>query len=139
MNMKGTKILAILASTGLFFGCTTRGDQIESLDGNDFEIVKYNNPAAVSDLGVGLWAWPIPIDYDGDGDMDLLVSCPDKPFNGLYFFENTSGADFPVFAPPVRLMESIKDIQISYVGDMPRVLIPGAELKNFSQSLNKEK
>ena len=27
-------------------------------------------------------------DYDRDGDLDLVVSCPDKPYNGLYFFEN---------------------------------------------------
>ena len=31
------------------------------------------------------------MDYDGDGDYDLLVSCPDKPYNGTFFFENTEG------------------------------------------------
>jgi predicted neuraminidase len=48
----------------------------------------YNNPGLVVDLGVGLWAWPLPVDFDGDGDLDLVVNCPDKPYNGLYFFEN---------------------------------------------------
>ena len=42
------------------------------------------------DLGVGLWAWPLPMDFDRDGDLDLVVSCPDKPSNGLWFFENPS-------------------------------------------------
>lgn len=45
----------------------------------------YNNPGLKVDLGVGLWAWPLPMDYDGDGDMDLLVACPDKPSNGVFF------------------------------------------------------
>ena len=52
------------------------------------ERVKYNHPGLVVDLGVGLWAWPLPMDFDGDGDLDLVVYCPDKPYNGVYFFEN---------------------------------------------------
>jgi len=128
-----------LLSMGLWSAALAQSTADSSISPVDFEIVKYNHPGMVSDLGVGLWAWPIPMDYDDDGDMDLLVSCPDKPFNGLYLFENTSGADFPVFAPPVRLMESIKDIQVSFLGSTPRILVPGAELKDFSQSLDKEK
>ena len=55
--------------------------------------LKYNQEDLVVDLGVGLWAWPMPLDYDRDGDMDLLVACPDKPSNGVYFFENpTAGS-----------------------------------------------
>ena len=45
----------------------------------------------VVDLGVGLWAWPMPIDWDEDGDFDLVVSCPDVPFRGTYWFENPGG------------------------------------------------
>ncbi|MBT7256999.1 MAG: VCBS repeat-containing protein, partial [Planctomycetaceae bacterium] len=48
--------------------------------------LKYNNPGLAVDLGVGLWAWPVPCDADGDGDYDLLVACPDKPSNGVWFF-----------------------------------------------------
>src|SRR6187399_1200241 len=55
------------------------------------ERIPYNNPGLAVDLGVGLWAWPMPCDADGDGDYDLLVSCPDKPSNGIHFFENTTG------------------------------------------------
>ena len=68
--------------------------------------LKYNHPGLVVDLGVGLWAWPIPCDADGDGDFDLIVSCPDQPFNGVWLFENTTGRhregqvpDVPTAAP----------------------------------------
>ncbi|REG88717.1 FG-GAP repeat domain-containing protein [Algoriphagus antarcticus] len=101
----------------------------------DFEIVKYNNSNTTSFLGVGLWAWPLPMDYDEDGDMDMLVSCPDKPFNGLYFFENTSGDDFPDFASPVRLGDAIKNVQISHIEQGMRVNIPGVELVDFKTKL----
>lgn len=104
---------------------------------NDFRIVKYNNPDAVVDLGVGLWGWPIPIDYDKDGDMDLLVSSQGKPYNGLYLFENKTGGTNPVFEKPVRLSNSIKDIQVSYINGMPRVMIPGAELLDFTHRFGK--
>ena len=65
---------------------------------HDLHRLKYNNPDLIVDLGVGLWAWPLPMDYDQDGDLDLVVSCPDKPYNGTYFFENTQGdVKMPVF------------------------------------------
>ena len=70
----------------------------------DLRPLQYNNPGLVVDLGVGLWAWPLPMDFDGDGDNDLVVVCPDKPSNGTWFFENTSGTvKFPVFKPGRRI------------------------------------
>jgi len=48
------------------------------------ERVQYNHPGLVVDLGVGLWAWPLPMDFNGDGRLDLVVSCPDKPYKGVY-------------------------------------------------------
>lgn len=77
----------------------------------------YNNPGLEVDLGVGLWAWPIPWDVDGDGDTDLLVSCPDKPSNGVWLFENRSGAgvEMPVFAPGRRLGPTQHYVTPSYV------------------------
>jgi hypothetical protein len=96
------------------------------------ERIKYNNPGLVADLGVGLWAWPLPMDYDGDGDYDLVVSCPDKPYNGTYFFENATGnIKMPVFKPAVRIGKGYKNIQVSYVDKKARVLIPAKELIHF--------
>jgi hypothetical protein len=98
----------------------------------DFTRVRYHHPGLTVDLGVGLWAWPLPMDYDGDGDMDLLVSCPDKPSNGVYFFENPQGrVKMPVFKPGVRLAPAQPNVQISYVAGQPRLLVPGAELIDF--------
>ena len=75
--------------------------------------VQYNNPGLVVDLGVGLWAWPMPVDWDDDGDLDLVVSCPDVPFNGTYLFENPGGnAKMPVFKPPVRMGPGHKNIRV---------------------------
>ncbi|PHQ36999.1 exo-alpha-sialidase [Rhodopirellula bahusiensis] len=87
--------------------------------------LRYNNPGLAVDLGVGLWAWPMPMDYDGDGDMDLLVSCPDKPSNGVYYFENPSqdpAEKFPVFLPGVRVGKTSQNMQVSYVDGQPRIL-----------------
>lgn len=98
-----------------------------------FERVKYQDKSLVTDLGVGLWAWPLPMDYDGDGDMDLVVSCPDVPFRGVYLFENKEGGEFPAFEPPVRIGEYIRNPQISYVNGEPKVIDRGYEHVNFRE------
>ncbi len=95
----------------------------------------YQHPGLTVDLGVGLWAWPIPCDADGDGDFDLLVACPDKPSNGIWFFENTSGrtakTPFPVFKPAKRISHAVHYVMPSYVDGELRVLTPGYEHPNF--------
>jgi len=92
----------------------------------------YNHPGLVVDLGVGLWAWPLPMDYDRDGDMDLVVSCPDVPYSGVYLFENRDGAvTMPVFQPAQRIGDARRNIQVSYVEEIPRVLTPGTEYVGF--------
>ena len=92
--------------------------------------LEYNNPGLKTDLGVGLWAWPLPMDYDNDGDYDLLVSCPDKPSNGVYYFENLSQDETetrPVFKKPVRLGRTSHNMQVSFVRGEPRILRMGLE------------
>ena len=86
--------------------------------------LKYNNPGLVVDLGVGLWAWPMPMDYDGDGDVDLLVACPDKPSNGVYFFENPtqdSKVKMPVFKPGIWIGKTSHNFQVSHVDGKPHI------------------
>ncbi len=96
--------------------------------------LKYNNADLIVDLGVGLWAWPLPMDYDGDGDLDLVVSCPDKPSNGLYFFENPTqdpSVKMPVFKPGIHIAKTGHNIQISYVEGEARILRENQEYVDF--------
>jgi hypothetical protein len=96
--------------------------------------LNYRDPNLVVDLGVGLWAWPIPCDADSDGDFDLLVSCPDKPSNGVWFFENPTGTTtsnrYPVFRPAKWLGRTVHYVMPSYIGNSLRVLSPGFEHKD---------
>jgi hypothetical protein len=108
-----------------------------SVESEAFERVKYNNPGLVVDLGVGLWAWPLPMDYDGDGDYDMVVCCPDKPYNGTYFFENTDGnIKMPVFKPAVKIGPGRSNIRASYVDGKVRLLLPGKEIEDFREPKN---
>jgi len=99
------------------------------------ERVKFNHPGLQVDLGVGLWAWPLPMDFDGDGDLDLVVSCPDRPYNGTYFFENATGdtakVKMPIFKPGRRISKGLQNVQVSFVNGQPRVLTPGHEHPDF--------
>ena len=115
-----------------------------SVAADRLERIQYNNPGLVVDLGVGLWAWPLPMDYDGDGDLDLVVSCPDKPYNGTYFFENPGPkpADggrrvtdpLPVFKPSVRIADGATNVQVSYVDGEPVVTTPGKIYVDFREN-----
>ena len=102
---------------------------------DDLVRLQYNNPGLKVDLGVGLWAWPMPMDFDRDGDNDLVVVCPDKPYNGTYFFENTDGdVLFPTFKPGVRISNGLQNVQVSYIDGEPRVLSPGKRHHDFFKS-----
>ena len=98
------------------------------LSAADLERIKYNNPGLVVDLGVGLWAWPMPVDWDEDGDLDLLVDCPCKPYNGIWYFENPGGSKTPVFKAGKYVRSSRRNIQVSRVNGKPRYLVPGNEV-----------
>ena len=95
----------------------------------DLERLKYRNPGLIVDLGAGLWAFPVPVDFDSDGDNDLVVVCPDHPYNGTYIFENPSGTKekFPVFKAPRRIGKGITNVSPSYVAGKLFVLSPGRE------------
>src|SRR3954470_7324112 len=114
----------------LVLALAARGSRADGL-----EQLKYNHPGLTVDLGVGLWAWPVPCDADGDGDYDLIVSCPDKPSNGIWLFENTGGDTarnkFPVFEPARRLSGTVHYVMPSYIAGEMRVLTPGWEYSDF--------
>jgi hypothetical protein len=122
------KTLALFASVAS--AADTRADDLAPLP--------FNHAGLAVDLGVGLWAWPVPCDADADGDYDLIVSCPDKPYNGVWLFENTTGDTaqnkFPVFAPPRRLSKTVHYVLPSFVGGKLRVLSPGQEYPAFVRS-----
>jgi hypothetical protein len=106
--------------------------------GQELERLKYQQPGLKVDLGVGLWAWPVPCDADGDGDFDLIVSCPDKPSNGVWLFENASGDTaahkFPAFKPSRKLSSTVHYVMPSYIDGQLRVLTPGAEHPGFEKT-----
>ena len=106
-----------------------------TLKAQDFYRIKYNNANASPDLGVGLWAWPLPLDFDLDGDIDLLVSCPDTPYNGLYFFEKPNRSNNLLMKKPIRIGSGIKNLQVSFINSQPRIIARGLEYKNFNVSV----
>lgn len=96
-------------------------------------IIKQNNPGLTVDLAVGLWAVPLPMDYDRDGRTDLVISCPDTPYKGIYFFRNIGTSAAPFFAPAVRLTDKANgNLKVSFVNGLPRVLSPEYEYKDFT-------
>ena len=125
--------IAISCVAFLFVGARRESSFVAAAE--ELVQLKYNNPGLVVDLGVGLWAWPVPCDADGDGDFDLIVSCPDKPSNGVWLFENTTGTTaqtkMPVFKPGRFLSKTVHYVMPSYVDGKVRVLSPGFEYSAF--------
>lgn len=102
------------------------------------EVLEYNDPTMIVDLGIGLWARPLPMDYNGDGLMDLVVAYSDKPSAGVYFFENSGRIDpqgkLPIFKPGVRIGDGGRWAQISYVRGQPVVTHQAEVFPNFRTS-----
>lgn len=107
-----------------------------SIIGQENIRVKYNNPDLPVDMGGGLWGTPIPVDYDGDGVMDIIISCPDTPFRGLYFFKNIGTADNPFFDAPQQIStEAYGNTQASYVNGKLYVMNPAKLYSDFKNNL----
>jgi predicted neuraminidase len=123
----------------VLFGCffSLVADSTAWADEEKLQPLRYNNPGLEVDLGVGLWAWPLPLDFDDDGDLDLVVSCPDKPSNGLWYFENPSQdphEPLPVFKPAVWLGPTGHNVQVSHVDGRPRLLRENVEYPRFRET-----
>ncbi|WP_277209138.1 FG-GAP-like repeat-containing protein [Isoptericola croceus] len=112
----GTAVAVLIAGLGIGAG-PAQGEVAEPLPAPPpgLERVSYGNTDLTVDLGVGLWAWPMPMDVDDDGVNDLLVSSPDKPYNGLWYFRNEGTNADPLFEAPVRLSNGLQNTQVSHV------------------------
>src|SRR5262249_5871592 len=72
--------------------------------------ITFGRPGVRGRLSVGLWAHPVAFDFDGDGNIDLIVSCPDHPYNGIYFFRNLGTNQKPLFDRAEWLGPGKKDL-----------------------------
>ena len=99
------------------------------------ERLKYNHPGLTVDLAVGLWAEPLPMDFDRDTFLDLVVSCPDVPYNGTYVFRNpgtdTKKNPFPIFEPAKWISKGMFNATVSTIDHVPQVLTPGTRYPDF--------
>lgn len=123
------RLSAVFAMLSIFPAAADEADKLAPL--------KYNHLGLEVDLGVGLWAYPLPMDYDNDGDMDLVVSCPDKPSNGTYLFENPTNdptIQMPVFKPAVRLGNGYHYMLLSDVAGEPVVVRPAQIYRRDSKT-----
>lgn len=94
--------------------------------------LQYNNPGLTADLGVGLHGHPLPLDFDKDGDLDIIMVCPDKPYNGTYFFENPGdGGAFPVFKPGVRIGPGLDYARVTRVAGEEFITTPNMHHPEF--------
>ena len=71
--------------------------------------VTYGRPHVRARLGVGLYAHPGALDMDADGDLDLILTCPDRPFNGIFLATNLGSNTQPLFSRPLWLGPAVKD------------------------------
>ena len=93
--------------------------------------IKYNNDIT-TDLGVGLWGIPIPVDFDSDGVNDLLVSCPDRPYKGIYYFRNIGTNTKPLFEKAQKVYaKGPNNIRVSGMPGKQQVLANGVLYEDF--------
>lgn len=133
--MKTKNIIEFLSVLLILSSCGNQAKFIAPKEvriSTDSLALRYDDSAGTDWLKVGLWGIPLPVDYDGDGRMDLLISCPDTPYKGLYLFRNIGTSSKPFFDKARRVSAVGKNnIRLSEVNGEPRVLSPGREYPGF--------
>jgi len=135
-----TRILILLLSVILYtVSSCAQKPAIDEKEIADIRL-KYNNGNLTVDLGVGLWGIPMPLDYNNDGKTDLLISCPDFPYKGIYYFRNIGTNEKPLFDKALVLSDTASNnIRMSVYDNKAHVIIKGDEYFDFPQTLFKNK
>ena len=136
MRRRSSSLLTSLLISSFFMLCgLLSGRDLlagEGVASQGLQRVAFNNPRADVYLAVGLWSWVVPADVDEDGNTDLVISCEDVPYNGVWYFRNTGDNLLnPKFEPAKRLSRGVINVQPSWVDGKLRVLTPGNEYPNF--------
>ncbi len=72
--------------------------------------ITYGRAGTRGRLAVGLQPRPAALDADGDGDMDMVIACPDRPYNGTYLFLNIGTNAAPLFDRAIWLGPGVKEL-----------------------------
>lgn len=72
--------------------------------------ITYGRSGVRNRVAVGLQPRPAALDADGDGDTDLVIACPDRPYNGTYLFVNRGSNLDPLFERAEWLGPGLKEL-----------------------------
>ncbi|MBM3746629.1 MAG: VCBS repeat-containing protein [Acidobacteria bacterium] len=72
--------------------------------------ITYGRAGVRGRVAVGLHPRPAALDADGDGDLDLVMACPDRPYNGTYLFINLGTNREPLYDRAVWLGPGLREL-----------------------------
>lgn len=72
--------------------------------------ITYGRVGVRGRVAVGLQPKPAALDADGDRDIDLVIACPDRPYNGTYLFTNIGSNAKPLYERAVWLGPGLREL-----------------------------